>query len=394
MFSPKVNSEIVIGGRRYAFAPHPVVPSIPWGQEGRRAIVYRLLAQNGSGHRAYALKVFRQVFRHEGLLDAADALRDFAELPGMDVCDQVVLTPHTHPDVIDQYEDLNYAMMMPWIEGETWFDHLNTREVITLDQSRAIAESMAWVLYALEYNHLAHCDLSSGNVIVGTTGVDVQLIDVEDLYSPQLVPPPFVPLGTMGYQHHAVPSASTGQWSPRGDRFAGAVLIAEMLAWAHPDIREAAHGESYFAPEELHEYTERYDLLVDVLTMFHPGFAEAFEQAWRSRSLEECPPIETWYQLFDILPRDPVAEWADLDPDDFPEPEPQVAQQAPKVSVRKRPATVSPAAPSSSPQPKQSWHQRLGITGGCRAVFVFTLVMMFLSCFGCVMGVQLMNLAP
>ncbi|MGF1505000.1 MAG: hypothetical protein ACFB51_07705 [Anaerolineae bacterium] len=380
MFTPDVKDEIRLNGKRYSFAPHPVVPSIPWGQEGRRAIVYRL-DPIGAG-KPYALKVFRQVFRHEGLIEAAATLEGFRDLPGMDVCDQTVLREHTHPELVTQYPDLDYAMLMPWIEGETWFDVLNLRKPLTLDQSRAIAESMSWVLYALEYNRLAHCDLSSGNVIVEPNGVDVQLIDVEDVYSPYLVPPPFVPVGTMGYQHHAVPHAPTGQWSPMGDRFAGAVLMAEMLAWAHPDIREAAHGESYFAPGELHAASERYDLLRDVLRVYNPAFAETFEQAWRSTSLDSCPPIERWYLLFDNLPRDPVREWAPIEAAGFAAPEDPAAADRPPVSAG---GDVPPAAPFDDEEEDEDADaansQRAARRQGCRTVVVVMGVATVVCCY-------------
>lgn len=360
-----------------------------WGQEGRHAVVYRL--QPELGGMAYALKVFREAFRHDGLLDAADALNLYSDLPGMRVCEQIVLTPERHGRLIDQHEDLNYAMMMPWIEGNTWFDLLQMRKTVSLDQSRALAESMAWVLYALEVNYLAHCDLSSGNVIIDRDFVQVDLIDVEDLYTPWVDPPPFVSIGSVGYQHDSV--SQTGQWGPSGDRFAGAVLIAEMLGWAHADIRTAAYGESYFAPEELQQDSERFFLLRNVLRQYNAGFAEAFEQAWRSTSLETCPPLRTWYDLLDQLPREPVREWAPIDLEAFGvdkevEPDASIATGLPGYNIK--PDQPSPATPmrqsrpirqnrpSSLPNrpPRQPlWRQ------GCRSVVFLLALSSFMCCF-------------
>lgn len=361
MFNPTLKTTLDIDGQTLRFAPHPVVPTLVWGQEGRHAVVYRMVeaespeqtgASGGStgwrspGVRGYALKVFRPVFRHHGLLESAEALSWAHELPGMRVCDQKVITTQSHPVLVAQYEDLNYAMLMPWITGQTWFDFLQKRERTTLDQSRALAESMAWVLYALELNQLAHCDLSSGNVIIDPTVRDVNLVDVEDLYSPWLAPPPMVPAGTPGYQHHEV--RESGQWRPEGDRFAGAVLMAEMLGWAHPDVRRAAWGESYFDPGELQQESDRYRTLRDVLRNYDPGFAEVFEAAWHSRELDDCPPLKAWYDLHDELPREPVAKWAQLDPGEFegeverpadiavpPEPDPPAAPVAKQPALRR-----------------------------------------------------------
>lgn len=382
MFNPSLNTTLFINGKSYRFSPHPVVPSMVWGQEGRHAVVYRL--QPEFGGTPYALKVFREAFRHDGLLEAADALNLYSDLPGMRVCEQIVLTPETHAELIDQYEDLDYAMMMPWIEGNTWFDLLQMRRQLSLDQSRALAESMAWVLYALEVNYLAHCDLSSGNVIIDPDFVQVDLIDVEDLYTPWVDPPPFVSIGSVGYQHDSV--ARTGQWGPVGDRFAGAVLIAEMLGWAHADVRREAYGESYFAPNELQENSERYLLLRDVLRQYNAGFAEAFEQAWRSRNLAECPPLRTWYDLLDQLPHEPVLEWAPIDVeafgvDEVVQPDASIAVGIPGQVQQKTASTIpnpinpAPSQPSPSQQNTPFWRR------GCRTAVFLIAMASFLCCF-------------
>ncbi len=386
MFNPTLKTRLVIDDREFAFSPHPVVPTLVWGQEGRHAIVYRIQA-NGD---AYALKVFRPAFRHPGLIESATALSWAHELPGMRVCDQRVITRETHAELVAKHEDLDYAMLMPWIDGQTWFDLLQKHERTTLEQSRALAESMAWVLYALELNQLAHCDLSSGNVIIDP-GLDmVHLVDVEDLYSPWLTPPPLIPAGTPGYQHQEVPKA--GQWRPTGDRFAGAVLMAEMLGWAHPEVRAQAWGESFFAPEELQQDSERYRLLLDVLRVYDPGFAEVFESAWRSANLEECPPLRTWYDLMDVLPRAPVASWAPLSVREFEGETPRPANVAvPVVAVT---ATPEPAAPVSSTAASQPAPRAVKATrrrknrAGCRVAAIVLGVAGLLCCYALVLAVQ------
>jgi serine/threonine protein kinase len=370
MFNPTLDTRLVIDDQEYTFSPHPVVPTLPWGQEGRHAIVYRL-QNNGS---AFALKVFRPVFRYPGLLDSANALWTYHELPGMRVCRQTVIAPGLYDDLIAEYEDLEYAMLMPWIEGYTWFDFLQNRSRVTLEESRALTESIGWVLYALELNHLAHCDLSSGNVIIDPALQQVYLVDVEDLYSPWLTPPPLVPAGTMGYQHREM--SETGQWGPLGDRFAGAVLMAEMLGWAHPEVRKAAYGESYFAPDELQTDNERFELLNSVLELYHPGFAEAFAQAWRSRSLEDCPPLQTWYDLLDALPRDPVESWAPIGLAELDEGEPEgekVDALRPSVSTPLEPDLIEPGG-------GPAWPGRFS-RAGCRRVATAALLLLVLCCY-------------
>ena len=353
MFNPNLNTRLSIDGVEYTFAPHPAVPSLVWAQEGRHATVYRVQDKR----EAYGLKVFRPAFRHPGLITTAESLWTYHELPGMLVCKQAVITREGFPELVGQYEDLDYAMVMPWIDGDTWFDALGNHQRLTLDQSRALAESMAWVLYALELNQLAHCDLSSG--------IDsIHLVDVEDLYSPWLEPPPMLPAGSAGYQHKESPTG--GQWGPVGDRFAGVVLMAEMLGWAHPDVRKAAWGESYFAPDELQQSSERFDILLKALKIYHPGFAETFEQAWRSDRLEDCPPLKTWYDLLDALPHDPVASWAPINQKDFQD-EIDALEEKPEKTSR------FPGLPGGQGPG--------GGRSGCRVVaYLGSLVLLFFCC--------------
>jgi len=360
MFNPTLSTQLHLEGQDYHFSPHPAIPTLVWGQEGRHAVVYRL-QNNGE---AYALKVFRPAFRHPGLITAAEALWTYHELPGLRVCQQSVITRQGYPELIDQYEDLDYAMVMPWIEGNTWFDVLQNKQKISLDQSRALAENMSWVLYALELNQMAHCDLSSGNIIVDQYIDQVNLVDVEDLYSPWLEPPPLVPAGSMGYQHRE--SAQNGQWGPLGDRFAGIVLLAEMLGWAHPDVRKQAWGESYFSPDEMQQDNERYQTLVRVLHIYDPGFAEAFEQAWRSEKIEECPPIKAWYDLLDALPREPVAEWAPISSKEL--------QEEPEKEQKQFPGTSDKQDQEADVQSRLSKRNRR------RVVFVVVSVLLILCC--------------
>ncbi len=53
-FRPQVNDQLSINGVTYSIAEHPAAPGVPYGQAGRRAIVYQVAAHEGYR----ALKVF------------------------------------------------------------------------------------------------------------------------------------------------------------------------------------------------------------------------------------------------------------------------------------------------------------------------------------------------
>jgi hypothetical protein len=175
------------------------------------------------------------------------------------------------------------------------------------EQSLMLARAMTEILAEMEESRLAHCDLSGPNVLLpsliddGNTlaGTDypMELVDVEQMYGPGLERPDFVPGGSPGYAAHRVHrNAAHGIWEPKADRFAGAVLVAEMLCWCDERIRDAAWGESFFEPCEMQQQdSHRYALLASVLQQrWGSDAAGLLERAWRSDSLDECPNFGRW----------------------------------------------------------------------------------------------------
>jgi hypothetical protein len=191
-----------------------------------------------------------------------------------------------------------------------------------------------------------------------------------------------VPSGSAGYQHNSV--ASVGQWGPLGDRFAGGVLMGEMLAWGHPEVRRTAWGESYFSPDELQHESERYEILVEVLRVYEAGFDSVFEEVWWADSLDSCPPLKTWYDLVDTLPRGPVAEWAPIDASIFLEEVPTPPEVA--VGRPKEPAPMSQAAG----QEVASRRRRLPFGGrGCRSTALVLAAVGLICCLAAFLAVEL-----
>ena len=139
-------------------------------------------------------------------------------------------------------------------------------------------------------------------------------MDVEGLYAPGLPRPEVLPSGSAGYAHR---TAREGLWGPTADRFAGAVLLAEMLGWGDESVRQACYGETYFDPAEmpgqgstgeapLRPNPPRYRTLTAALAR-HYGqpVADLFERAWTSETLADCPTFGEWLVA---LPEHPVAQ--------------------------------------------------------------------------------------
>jgi tetratricopeptide (TPR) repeat protein len=310
-FHPQVDQGLAIDSIVYRFTEHPSAPGMPYGQEGRTAIVYQLALQDDD--RRYALKVFKSRYRFPSLVALVDHLAPFASLPGLQVCRRSVLTPQHHTTLLRQYPDLAYAVLMPWVEGPTWMEVMLEKRPLTSAESLALARSLAEDLVAMEQRGLAHCDLSASNVILPSLadGEGVALVDVEGMYGPGLEQPREILSGSPGYAHR---TASKGLWGAEADRFAGAVLIAEMLGWCDERVREAAWGEQYFAKEDIQEKTGRCDLLIEILEeLWGQGVTELFGRVWHPKTLVICPKLEEWQAVLCVQTTQPEEDIMELE---------------------------------------------------------------------------------
>lgn len=314
-FQPNYNELLNIKNKTYYIAEHPYAPGMPYGQEGRQAVVYKLL---GPEQQEVALKVFKPRFRVPGMVTLAIQLAQFADIPGLAVCRRTVLSARQHSDILNQFPDLTYAVMMPWLAGPTWMEVMLGKTELSQRESLKYARFLTEVLTSMEEQNIAHCDLSGPNLIM--TGmldpnapVPVAMVDVEQMYSPSFQRPVALPGGSPGYAHY---TATEGIWSPEADRFAGAVLIAEMLGWCDPRVRKSSWGESFFAPQEMQQDGERYHLLIQVLKeKWGEDIAGLFKRAWESELLLHAPTFGEWLVALakiDSVPADDVQEVTDF----------------------------------------------------------------------------------
>jgi hypothetical protein len=151
----------------------------------------------------------------------------------------------------------------------------------------------------LESLHLAHTDIAGGNIFLSPDLKRVQLLDLEGMYIPDVASPPFRSQGSPGYQHHR--AGPQGNWCPEGDRFAGAILLTEMLTWWNPRVRAcvADHASTLFQSTELQtDSSPCWAEVRNVLWSISPDLLHLFDKAWSSTSLAECPDFATWAKTF------------------------------------------------------------------------------------------------
>ena len=338
MFVPKVNERLKLGTETYYFTEHPALKGtgMPYGQTGRKATVFQLRAEDGKKR---ALKVFSSAYRSEENMYKTGELLRYSSLPGLATCERFVISKHQFPSLIQQNRDLDYSVLMPWVEGITWQDLILKKQTLSKDKCYKTALELNRVLGTMESSKVAHCDLSGPNLILSLNGhggsdkEPISLIDLEEMYAPDLTQPKNLPAGSAGYAHC---TASKGLWCPEADRFAGSILLANILAWSDPAVVDATFGENYFSPDEMHTYCPRYQALTSSLarTWGKPK-ADLFEAAWNSKELRDCPSFADWANEFHLNIEEIIL------PDSQPDLEP-FKPEAPKPGWNQREKPILP----------------------------------------------------
>ncbi len=291
-FDPEPGSKVTIFGEPYVVDRHPGAGDRAYSAEGRRADVFRLIAVDGRRH---ALKVFKTAYRDVGQTAITAALSRHRDLPGLTAAGRRVLGPGE--PAVRQFPDLEHGVLMPWIEGQTWHDVLQSVQTRDVCLRRASAVHLCHrfleVVVGLEERQLAHTDIAPGNVVFHASSNVVELVDLEDMHgpAPEFVRPGKVNRGTPGYNFLPI-DAAQGLWRPDGDRFAALVLASEILALSDPGLSTQVWGESFFNPTELKQPgAPRYAGMLGFLRGVSPDFARLFEAAWTARSLQDCPKV-------------------------------------------------------------------------------------------------------
>ena len=289
----------------------------PYVSTGGKARIFRL--SRDCDQTRWALKVFlNSEHRTEEILKSSSRLSDLASMPGLKAALRCVITPDQ--EIARQNPDLMYAIIMPWISGQTYYDVFgsyssqsalpaNSRplpESIShvLARSRNFIEIMGW----LEWKGYTHTDVSSDNLIAAVSGasaphqstpnkLDTQLIDLEDVWNKGIAGKNNF---KKGYGHPSLQKGATSA-CPEGDRYATIILTAEILLISAKHLAPKFEADGYFRgnrEEARHDaqISARYEDAQKYLGKICPPFADVLAQAWKSSSLTECARIA------DLLP--------------------------------------------------------------------------------------------
>lgn len=290
-----MQTKLAIKRDSYCFLPHPIIPGEVNKIVRMNTTTYQL--QKEADKTLWALKVPNPGAVDPSLEQKVSTQGSFGHLPGLLAANRVCLLKTAFPELIAIHPALEYAILMPWLSGRTWAGFMDDGDLCSqysIEQAKELALTMAYVLWSLETNGLAHTDIAGDNVII-LNYKHVELIDLESLYMKGMPPVAQPSKGWYGYQHPRLDVQ--GQSNLQGDRFAGAILLVEMLTWWNPLIRAVTDGESLFqfkhsgAREEM---TQRLRAVRQTLRGMYLGLYELFEQAWYSPNLAHCPDFRSW----------------------------------------------------------------------------------------------------
>jgi len=287
-FNPNPGEVLSLFNEEFTVAPHPRVPSLAYAQEGGRGTIYKVCDRR---RQAFALKVFKRRAQRSDQSQTTQRLRAYGGLRGLRAANRrVIAAGGSGPS-----DMLVGSLLMPWIDGHTWFDVLQRAK--TGDDCLGPAAAMQLcrdflgVVGSLEARGAAHTDVASGNVVVDLAASTVELIDLEEMYDADCAAEGHViPMRTPGYSRRF---DGASLWSAEGDRFAAAVLAAEILLLSQKKLSRLSCGECFFDPDVVAgQDASRYAPVFDFLKREHPDFWQVFERSWRARSLADCSRVE------------------------------------------------------------------------------------------------------
>ncbi|QBD76256.1 hypothetical protein EPA93_09635 [Ktedonosporobacter rubrisoli] len=301
-FQPSCGMFLHIGSLKFEFMPQPLSSQkkeTVFVLEGGEAFIYKI--RNIETKKLYALKVLKPAYCGKHIAYITDKTVPLSNIPGFFLVRRLCITTQNYPELIKAFPELEYAILMPWVEAPSWRCLLLDQaasERYTLMEARYLALATARALSSLEACGWAHTDIAGGNILLSPDRKRIELLDFEGMYVPGMPEPRRLSRGSPGYQHrHLGPQR---QWCMEGDRFAGAILLTEMLTWWEPRVRTRAaeYTETLFCAEELQvPDTPIWQAVRNVLYFLHPDILALFDQAWNSLTLAACPDLATWTKV-------------------------------------------------------------------------------------------------
>jgi serine/threonine protein kinase len=208
---------------------------------------------------------------------------------------------YTSPDLAVWLQD---AVLMPRIRGKSWKEvsdeiRSGTRS-ISLAHRLDFARSLAETAYTLEQNGCAHRDLSQQNLFLDIQEYIVYLVDFDSMFHGSLYFHKNTPPGTDGYIAPWVSDKdrkwdARKSWHRKADRFACAILIAELLL---ADRQSPSYYDGALFSQDMF-FNSRHAYLLRTIDLLHnlsEPLGDLFYKTISATSYDECPDLLKWQE--------------------------------------------------------------------------------------------------
>jgi serine/threonine protein kinase len=316
---PKVGNRIDIGQVYYTVRENT--------DHGGKSIVLKI--QNNQDQSYWALKCLNNP-ENLNITDDNDKMSSIRRIPGFEwTSDRKIITYTNDKLLVKQYNKLHNAILMPWLKTPkqtSWFEF----KVNQIQQNETlrnrndfihIAYKLVETLKELEERGFAHGDINTTNVIINMDNLSIHIIDIEDMFhNKYILPMNNQSAGTPGYQFRS------GQpvWHQAADRFAGALLICEMLCWNDIRSQNITRDEYLFDQQEEIDIRDTqsqvYKIFEQSLQQLSPDLFNLFEACWQAKKIDECPQLADWYDAIEALVRLPKLKPEPSIPNETPQP--------------------------------------------------------------------------
>jgi hypothetical protein len=272
---------------------------------GRNAVVLQL--RHTQTEELCALKVWRSHATYVPYPVTPEQLTKYlGDVVGYEwLHDRVVLNQIDHADVLQKYPALTHSVLMPWFGSPTWCEFKyfymhpeqpDKQKFFGRDKAPQMdilvyARAFAQMLTQMEERHCTHHDLSDSNILLDLQTGHIICVDVEDMSINKRPTDATSVLGTPGYQF------SSNQESVVNDRFAGALLLCEVLCL--PALKEAGlyDFDGFFTSYEVdmrNTSCMRYATLKSALGALSSQLAALFVRTWTATTPQDCPAFWEW----------------------------------------------------------------------------------------------------
>lgn len=359
-FTP--NTTLTIRGQNYHFVTKSGM--ISTNKTGARAVVYRL--KRDSDNREFALKVFLDDYQMAyNRKNFAYFQNTLPTIPAFGwVRQRILLTEIDDASLINQYPELRNAIVMPWFDlpqVDTVRNTLKSTADSSISQRTCLhfGQLLAEILANLEHLGIAHGDIASSNVLIDWKKDELYIIDIEDMFHASLDQPATTQDslgGTGGYRF----SEDFSSWQAPADRFAGALLICELLTLSNTECQSVSYSESYFHQDNLDTRAfnrtndQQYTTLYDEIDQLNVKARDLLEHAWLESDITKLPTLKQWSEALGTSSRKNIyTQWNNPIPAPVPQPtipEKKVMEMPPVPKVQQV-KTVAYKRPADSDNP-------------------------------------------